>query len=93
MTMTTELARPLAVGSNAGLGVPCPERADNPWGLTRMEARVMDAICEHGCHKLAARALHRSVKTVELHAWHAGQKMGQKTGLAKYLAWDRWSRA
>jgi hypothetical protein len=61
----------------------------DPWGLTSAQVRVMNSICDHGCHKLAARALGLSVKTVELHAWQVGLLMKSGRGLAKYLAWDR----
>ena len=65
----------------------------DPWGLTPMQAKVLDAICEHGCHKSAAAALHRSVKTIEYHSNKAGERMGTRHTLQKYLAWDRWRRS
>lgn len=71
---------------------PPSDTMDNPWGLTPRESDIMDAICTHGCHKLAGRALNRSVKTVENHAGKASKKMPHRTPLARYLAWDRWMR-
>ena len=64
----------------------------NPWGLTPHQAAAMDAVCEHGCHKLAARALGVSVKTIEAHVQKASVRMCTRTTLSKYLAWDRWRR-
>ena len=69
------------------------KKYDNPWNLTPGQARVMNAICAHGCHKLAAQALGLSVKTIELHASHVGLRMGTRTMLQKYLEWDRWTRS
>ena len=68
------------------------KKYDNPWNLTPGQVEVMDAICTHGCQKLAAAALGLSVKTVQAHADKAGQRIGARTMLAKYLAWDRWRR-
>lgn len=65
----------------------------NPWGLTPRQSDVMDAMCKHGCQKLAARALNISTDTVVQHIWMANQRMGFHTGnLTKYLEWDRWRR-
>jgi len=65
----------------------------NPWGLTPRQSEVMDAMCEHGCQKLAARALGLQDSTVQQHVWMANQKMGHHIGhLKKYLEWDRWRR-
>lgn len=62
----------------------------NPWGLTPREADIMDAICEYGCQKLAARALNRSMHTVQQHIWTANKKMGCLLGVRKFILWDRW---
>jgi DNA-binding NarL/FixJ family response regulator len=69
------------------------EDNSNPWGLTTAQLKAMRAVCTHGCHKLAARELCLSVKTIENHALAAAKKMGiQGTCLSKYLAFDRWMR-
>lgn len=68
------------------------KKYDNPWNLTRAQARAMDAICTHGCHKLAANALGLSIKTIEAHSTQAGFRMRSRTMLQKYLEWDRWMR-
>lgn len=65
----------------------------NPWGLTPREADTFDAICEHGCQKLAARALGLSTSTVQRHIWHASTKMGNPLGVRKFVQWDRWRQA
>lgn len=65
---------------------------ENPWGLTPKEALAMTTLCEQGCNKLAARALCRSQKTIEVHLCNAGKKMPHRTPLLRYLAWDRWLR-
>lgn len=64
----------------------------SPWKLTPKEAAAMDAMCEHGTAKLAARAIKRSPKTVEAHVASASTKMGATTGarLVKYIRWARW---
>jgi DNA-binding NarL/FixJ family response regulator len=67
--------------------------SNNPWGLTPAQARVMTAICETGCQKLAADALGLSASTVEYHVAIAARAMGERTRLGKYLAWDRWLRS
>ena len=65
----------------------------NPWNLTPAQSRVMDAMCAHGCHKLAAQALGISAKTVEVHTGLVAARMEPlRTPLMRYLAWDRWRR-
>ncbi len=68
------------------------EDNSNPWGLTPAQLKAMQAVCTHGCIKLAARALGISKRTIECHVWVAGEKMGYRTYLAKYLEFDRWMR-
>lgn len=63
----------------------------SPWGLTPGEARVMDAVCEHGSFKAAAAALGLSPKTLDNQTSTAGQKIGGAP-LKRYLMWDRWRR-
>lgn len=65
----------------------------NPWNLTDREAEVMDAMVEHGCIKLASRALGIENKTVDVHLWRAGKKMPHRFRLLRLLAWDRWRRS
>ena len=67
--------------------------SSNPWGLTPAQARVMTAICETGCQKLAADKLGLSPNTVETHVRRVARVMGYRTRLAKYLEWDRWLRS
>lgn len=67
-------------------------KASNPWGMTPKEEQAMRAVCEQGCHKLAARLLCRSIKTIEVHVSNAGKKMPQRTPLSRYIAFDRWMR-
>lgn len=66
--------------------------AANPWGLTAAEENVLRTLCEHGCHKLAARALNRSQKTIEAHLSNAAKKMPHRSPLARFIAFDRWDR-
>lgn len=63
---------------------------DNPWGLTEFEAKTMDAVCELGSHKLAARRLCRSVKTVEKHVHNVAVKMASAGRRDKYVTWAVW---
>jgi DNA-binding NarL/FixJ family response regulator len=66
----------------------------SPWNLTPRQADVMDAMVEHGCHKLAGRALGIDEDTVMQHIWMANKKMGFHSGhLVKYIQWDRWRRS
>lgn len=62
----------------------------NPWDLTPRQADTMDAMCEHGCHKLAARALGLSASTLQANIFDANRKMGSLLGVRKYIVWDRW---
>lgn len=64
----------------------------SPWKLTPKEAQAMDAMCEHGSAKLAARAIARSPKTIEARVFAATRKMGVINGghLVKYIRWARW---
>lgn len=64
----------------------------SPWKLTPREAEVLDALCEHGSAKLAARYLGIAVKTAEEHSSCAKQKISGGTGVVKLLIWDRWRR-
>lgn len=51
--------------------------SNNPWGLTPAQARVMTAICETGCQKLAAAALGLSASTVEYHVAIAARAINE----------------
>lgn len=68
------------------------KKYDNPWNLTPRQAATMDAVCTHGCQKLAADDLGISIKTVEVHCHDAGVRMRARTHIGKYLEWDRWMR-
>lgn len=65
----------------------------SPWDVTPAEARAMDAMCEHGCYKLACAATGLSRKTIETHVCRVGKKMRARTVIGKYVAWDRWRRS
>lgn len=52
----------------------------------------MRALCEHGCYKLAARALGRSSRTLETQVSTAAKKMPQRISVARLIAFDRWDR-
>lgn len=66
----------------------------SPWRLTPRQAETMDAMVEHGCYKLAARAMGVDEDTVMQHVWMANKKMGFHVGnLTKYIQWDRWRRS
>lgn len=65
----------------------------NPWNLTPQQEATMDAICETGCIKLAARTLGISPKTIEAHVWRATERMGLSGSpghLRKYVLWTEW---
>jgi FixJ family two-component response regulator len=64
----------------------------NPWGLTYAQMAAMDAVIEHGNHKLAASALNVAQKTIEVHCQDAGRRMKTRTMLQKYIVYDRWRR-
>jgi DNA-binding NarL/FixJ family response regulator len=65
---------------------------DNPWGLSPRQIELMDAICTHGCQKLAARDMGIEVKTVEMMMTAITSKMGFDNRVQRILAWDRWRR-
>lgn len=69
-----------------------PAPAVNPWGLTEVEARTMDAFIEAGSHKGVARKINRSVKTVEAHCARVKRKMSSRNKIDFLLQWDRWRR-
>jgi DNA-binding CsgD family transcriptional regulator len=64
----------------------------SPWQLSPREAATMDAMVQHGCQKSAARMLHKSIKTIELHCSNARKKIGGH-GVSPYVQWDRWRRS
>lgn len=47
-----------------------------PWGLTPAEVRAMDATCVYERHKVTARRLGITVRTIEAHMRSAYKKMG-----------------
>jgi DNA-binding CsgD family transcriptional regulator len=65
---------------------------DNPWGLTAAEFRVVTLTVEHGHHKLVARELNRSIKTVEAHWQAIRRKIGGRNMVRCVLMFDRWQR-
>lgn len=64
----------------------------SPWNLTPHQAQALDAIVETGCHKLAARKLFLSEKTIEIHSARARKLIGAPNRVLALLAWDRWRR-
>lgn len=64
----------------------------NPWGLTYMQILSMDAMVNHGSLKLAAEAIGKSTKTLGYHLTKTNERMGCRTMLLKYIAYDRWRR-
>lgn len=64
-----------------------------PWyGISPRAAEIMDAICEYGSSKEAARKLDLALKTVDYYRSMVKNAMGARTGLAAVLLWDRWRR-
>jgi DNA-binding CsgD family transcriptional regulator len=63
----------------------------NPWGVTAAEAACLDAFAEQGAHKLVARELGLSVKTVETYCMRAYSRLGC-SGLKAIVRWDRHRR-
>lgn len=66
---------------------------DNPFGMTPRQAQAMNAICDHGCYKLAAAALNISVSSLEQHLGAANGRVPGRTRLQRILAWDRWRQS
>lgn len=66
----------------------------NQWGVTPLEAAVMDAYCRLGNGKRVARELGVSIRAVENHLSSVGRKMDKQPNdrVLKYLEWDRWRR-
>lgn len=72
--------------------MPEAQTNGNPWGLSAGQARVLDALLQHGNGKMAARALGVSPKTVEEQCRQARRKMAtaRYDRLTALLLWDRW---
>lgn len=68
----------------------------NPFGLSKRESEVLDALISGGCRKRAADLLRLSLKTVEGYSSTAQRKIKPKVGAndrTPYLiVWDRWRR-
>ena len=69
-----------------------PNAMKNPWGLTKTEVAVIDALIEAGNARLAAEKLGKSRRTVEFHLSNTVSKMGEGPRLLRILAWERWRR-
>jgi DNA-binding CsgD family transcriptional regulator len=61
----------------------------NPWSLSPSEAEIMRLTIGGMCVKEVAAQLHISHKTVESHLSRVREKMGTRTRLQAFLAWDR----
>lgn len=69
-----------------------PRTDGNPWGITNGEARALDAVIATGSHKLAARELGLSFRTIETLAQCARNRMGKVPLIQACIQWDRWNR-
>lgn len=67
-------------------------RPGNPWGLSRRQAIVMEALCLSSSQETAAELLGRSVNYVSEHHADARIRMGVGRGHRAVLMWDRWHR-
>lgn len=65
----------------------------NPWNLSDLQCKVLDALVEHGSEKVAAGAIdvHRNAITGGIRA--VKEKMGVSHRVQAILEWDRWKRA
>ncbi len=64
----------------------------NPWGVTGMQAKALDAIARTGSTKKAAFELGLSHRTIEAHCARAKDRMGLETSFQAVLEWDRHTR-
>ena len=63
----------------------------NPWGLSPAVERALDAVCQAGSNKGAARLLGLEHGTVSDHMKTAKHAISAKgTRLQTLLVWDRW---
>ncbi len=63
----------------------------NPWGLSPAVERALDAVCQAGSNKGAARLLGLEHVTVSDNMKSAKRAIGAKgTRLQTLLVWDRW---
>lgn len=63
----------------------------NPWGLSPAVVRALDALCQAGSNKGAARLLGLEAATINDHMKRARVAVNAKgTRLHTLLAWDRW---
>jgi DNA-binding CsgD family transcriptional regulator len=65
----------------------------NPWGLTEKQARILEALAEHGADKLVARILDMNTKAIEHQTQQARKRMGGVDRLCAVVMYDRWKRA
>lgn len=70
-----------------------PQKNLNPWGLTRREVDMMDAMCETGSLKGAARRLGLTEWGAGVHQKHAYAKMGVHEKVRACIIFDRWRQA
>jgi DNA-binding CsgD family transcriptional regulator len=61
----------------------------NPWNLSPTEAEIMRLMIGGMCVKEVAAQMRISHKTVESHLSRVREKMGTRTRLQAFLAWDR----
>lgn len=67
---------------------------ENPWGLTKLEAEAIDALCRHGCYKGAAREIGVNVDRIYLRMRSVREKMPNgPSRMLCILTWDRWRRS
>ena len=75
-----------------------PHWKHNPWGLSERECDALRAIVQHGSGKAAAKALNRSLHTIEVHCERSRDKMAKHDAIvwgsrSRYLIlFDRWER-
>lgn len=62
----------------------------NPWGLTEREVQVLEALAEHGCSKLAGRALGINHKTVDTYVFRCMRAIKVRNRWQAVVAFDRW---
>lgn len=61
--------------------------------LTPRQKQVLQAVCETGCNKLAARDLGISDKAIMSHMGVLKAKTGARNRVLMLLEWDRQTRA
>lgn len=67
--------------------------ASNPWNLPPKLTAAIDAVIDHGTHKMAARALGVETQIITDRMTRVRRVMGANSSVVAAIKWDRWKRS